>query len=219
MFIGHFAVGFASKRIAPKASLAPLLAAPLLADLLWPIFLLLGLERVEITGGGNPFLTLTFIAYPWSHSLVMGIAWGALFGAVYYLITRYQRGAWVIALAVISHWVLDVATHVPDMPLAPGSSLRVGLGLWHSVPATVAVESALFIAGVWLYARTTAPRDAMGRYGWWGLVALTVVAYLASLSGSTPPSVTAMAWTALIASLVTVVWAWWADRHRSAHAE
>ncbi|HJQ65841.1 MAG TPA: hypothetical protein VJ816_05675, partial [Gemmatimonadales bacterium] len=169
--------------------------------------------------GGNPFLTLTFIAYPWSHSLVMGVAWGALFGTVYSLITRYRRGAWVITLAVISHWVLDVATHLPDMPLAPGSSLRVGLGLWHSVPATVAVESALFIAGVWLYASVTTPRDAIGRYGWWGLVALTIVAYLASLSGSTPPSATAIAWTALIASLVTIVWAWWADRHRTARAK
>ena len=215
MFIGHFAVGFASKRIAPKASLAPLLVAPLLADLLWPVFLLLGIERVEITGGANPFLTLTFLSYPWSHSLVMGIAWGAAFGGAYYLMTRYQRGAWVIAVAVVSHWVLDVATHLPDMPLAPGSTARFGFELWRSVPGTVVVEATMFAAGVWVYTRATSPRDAIGRYGWWGLVVLTLAAYLGSLSGKTPPSVPALAWTALVASVITVALAWWADRHRT----
>src|SRR5262249_33528175 len=123
MFIGHFAVGFAAKRLAPNASLAPLLAAPLLADLLWPGCLLPGLERVQITPAtGNPFLTLTFIAYPWSHSLLMGVVWAALFGGVYYQLRRYRRGAWVVAAAVISHWVLDVVTHRRDMPIAPGGS-------------------------------------------------------------------------------------------------
>lgn len=217
MFIGHFAVGFASKRLAPRASLAPLLAAPLLADLLWPVFLLLGWERVQINPPGlNPFFTLTFISYPWSHSLVMGLVWSALFGGVYYLITRYRAGAWVIALAVLSHWVLDVATHVPDMPVSPGNTTLLGLGLWRSVPGTVAVEGIMFAAGVWLYATATKPRDAIGRYGWWGLVLLTVMAYIGNLSGSAPATATALAWTAIIASLVTVLWAWWADRHRMA---
>jgi hypothetical protein len=217
MFIGHFAVGFAAKRLAPKASLAPLLAAPLLADLLWPIFLLLGVEQVRINpAADNPFLTLTFISYPWSHSLAMGVVWGALFGGVYYGITNYRRGAWVIALGVMSHWVLDVATHVPDMPVSPWGSHVLGLGLWRSVPATVVVEAILFVAGVWLYTTATQARDAIGRYGWWGLVLLTAAAYLGNLSGSAPATVRALAWAAAIASLVTVVWAWWVDRHRMA---
>jgi len=215
MFIGHFALGFASKRLAPQASLAPLLVAPLLPDLLWPIFLLLGVERMAITGGDNPFLTLTFISYPWSHSLVMDIVWGILFGAAYYLVTRYRRGAWVVALGVVSHWVLDATTHLPDMPLIPGGAEFVGLALWRSVPGTVVVEAAMLTAGVWLYTRSTTPRDAVGRYAWWGLVALLVLTYVASLGGSTPPSVSALAWTALVASLVTLVWVWWADRHRT----
>lgn len=217
MFIGHFAIGFAAKRVAPRASLAPLLAAPLLADLLWPIFLLLGLERVQINPPGpNPFMTLTFLSYPWSHSLLMGVVWAGLFGGAYYLVTRYRTGAWVVALAVVSHWVLDVSTHVPDMPISPGSPTLLGLGLWRSVPGTVVVEAAMFAAGVWLYAAATKPTDAIGRYGWWGLVLLTVVAYIGSLKGSAPANVSALAWTAIIASLITVVWAWWADRHRVA---
>lgn len=219
MFIGHVAVGFAAKRIAPKASLAALLAAPLLADLLWPIGLLLGIERVQLNPPGtNPFLTLSFISYPWSHSLLMEGIWGAVFSGIYYAMTRYRTGAWVIALAVVSHWVLDVATHVPDMPLAPGDPTLVGLGLWRSVPATVAVESFMFVAGVWIFAAGTKPRDAVGRYGWWGLVLVTALAYLGNLTGTAPATVRALAWTAVVASLVTLVWAWWADRHRMVSA-
>lgn len=217
MFIGHFAVGFAAKRIAPKSSLVPLLAAPLLADLLWPVLLLLGVEQVQINPPGpNPFFRLTFLSYPWSHSLLMGVVWGGLFGAAYYLVTRYRTGAWVIALGVVSHWVLDVATHVPDMPLSPGSSAHLGFGLWRSVPATVAVEVVMFVVGIWLYTTATKPRDAIGRYAWWALVLLTAVAYLGNLQGSAPPTVTALAWVAIIGSAVTMALAWWADRHRIA---
>ncbi|HKE90501.1 MAG TPA: hypothetical protein VKB45_09195 [Gemmatimonadales bacterium] len=214
MFIGHFAVGFASKRVAPKSTLAVLLGAPLLADLLWPIFLLLGIERVEVTPSSNPFLNLTFVSYPWSHSLVMGMVWAALFAGAYYGLTRYRRGATMIAIGVVSHWVLDVITHRPDMPVSPWSARLLGFGLWESVPATVLVESLMFIAGIWIYTRCTSARDRVGRYAWWGLVAFTTLGYVVSLLPATPPSVTAIGWTALSLGMLTAVWAWWADRHR-----
>jgi hypothetical protein len=201
MFIGHFAIGFASKRIAPRASLATLLAAPLFLDLLWPICLLLGIEQVHIgEPGGNPFLTTTFTSYPWSHSLVMSLVWGALFGGTYYAVTRQKRVAWVLALAVVSHWVLDYVTHVPDLPVA-----------------TIVVELAMFVVGVWLYAAGTTARDGIGRYAWWALVVLSAASYVGSLFSPAPPSVTALAWTAIAGSAVTVWLAWWADRHRTAN--
>jgi hypothetical protein len=216
VFIGHFAVGFAAKRLAPKASLGPLLAAPLLADLLWPVFLLLGIEQVQINApGANPFMTLTFVSYPWSHSLLMGVVWATLFGGAYHLLTRYGRGALVIALAVVSHWVLDVVTHVPDLPLWPWSSPLVGLGLWNSVPGTAIVESLMFAAGVWVYSSGTTGRDRIGRLTWWGLVLFLIIGYVMNLRGVPPPTVTALAWTALVAGVVITLWAWWADRHRA----
>ena len=133
MFIGHYALGLAAKRLAPRTSLGTLFVAPTLADLLWPVFLLLGWERVSPSGVTNPFLTLTFDAYPISHSLLALIGWGALYALLYRARTGYGRGAIVVGLLVVSHWVLDFATHVPDMPLYPGGP-KVGLGLWHSVP-------------------------------------------------------------------------------------
>ena len=70
-------------------------------------------------------------------------------------------------MAVLSHWLLDFLTHRPDLPLWPDAT-RVGLGLWNSVPATLAMEIGLFVCGILLYARSTRARDAAGRCGcWW----------------------------------------------------
>jgi hypothetical protein len=214
MFLGHFAVGFASKRIAPESSLGVLLAASQFLDLLWPVFLLLGLERVEVRSSPNPLTVLNFSAYPWSHSLVMSVVWGALFACGYYLVTRYTRGAMVIGLAVVSHWVLDAASHLPDIPLSPWGYERVGLGLWRSVPATLIVELSLLAIGAGLYRRGTRARDRIGQYAWWGLLLLLVVSYLASLAGPPPPSVRAITWTGIAGAAVILGLAVWADRHR-----
>lgn len=212
MFIGHFAVGFAAKRAAPHVSLAVLFAAALLADLLWPLFLLFGLEHVLIDPGNTAFTPLDFVSYPWSHSLVMLIVWGLLFGLVYRLATR-RRALPILAALVVSHWVLDWITHRPDMPLYPRGPL-LGLGLWNSVGGTILVEGLLFVAGVAVYLRATSARDAIGRWAMAGFVAFLLLAYAADIPGSPPPSVTAIEAVALAGSGVLVVWAWWFDRHR-----
>jgi len=76
---------------------------------------------------------------------------------------RYVRGAMVIAFGVLSHWFLDFVTHRPDMPLCPGG-LKLGLGLWNSLPATVAVGAIMYALAIWLYLATTRPRDRTGSY-------------------------------------------------------
>src|SRR5436853_2662050 len=164
MFIGHYAVALAAKRVAPRTSLGTLFLAVQLADMLWPIFLLLGWEHAHFEAGPNPFLVLWLDSIPISHSLLTLIAWGALFAGLYHWRTGYARGALVVALAVVSHWVLDFATHRPDMPLYPGGP-KLGLGLWNSVAGTIVVEAAMFLVGLWMYLRATRARDAVGRYG------------------------------------------------------
>lgn len=214
MFIGHFAVAFAAKRAAPRASLGTTFVAAQLADLLWPVFLLLGWEQVRVTPNTNPFLKLDFTSYPWSHSLAMEIVWAVAFGALYFAVTRYARGAIVVALLVPSHWILDLIVHRPDLPLYPGASARYGLGLWNNPIATLVVEGIVFIVGVAVYARATRARDRAGRYGLRGLVAFLVILYVASLVSPPPPSVTALAWSALI-GWPLMLWPWWVDRHRT----
>lgn len=70
MFIGHFAVGFGAKRVAPSVSLGTLFLACQLLDLVWPLLVLLGIEVVEIAPGITAVTPLDFTFYPYSHSLV-----------------------------------------------------------------------------------------------------------------------------------------------------
>ena len=213
MFLGHYAVGFGSKRAAPKTSLGTLILAAQFLDLLWPILVLTGVEHLRLDPGNTAVTPLDFYDYPISHSLLTVLAWGVVFGLLYSAIQKYRRGGWVVAIGVVSHWVLDVLSHRPDMPLAPGLAPFIGFGLWYSVPATVIVEVALFAAGVYLYTGTTIAKDKTGRYAFWSLVAFLAVIYALNLTSPPPPSDRAVAWGALLAWLF-VPWGYWIDRHR-----
>ncbi|HSS79246.1 MAG TPA: hypothetical protein VLV54_21175 [Thermoanaerobaculia bacterium] len=214
MFIGHFALGLGAKRAAPAVSLGTLFLACQLADLLWPTLLLLGVEVVKVQPGDTAVTPLTFVSYPYSHSLVALLIWGIVFGAAYMLIRRSRLLAGVVLAAlVVSHWILDVLTHRPDMPVTIGGSARLGLDLWDSLPATVAIELLLFAVGVGVYARFTVARDRRGKFGFWGLVGFLAAVYIGNLFGPPPPSATAVAWGAQALWLL-VIWGYWVDRHR-----
>jgi hypothetical protein len=214
VFIGHFGVGFGAKAAAPKTSLGTLFLAAQFVDLLWPSLLLVGLEKVVIAPGITRVTPLDFTSYPISHSLVAALVWGTLFAAAYYLLRRYPKGAWICGAAVLSHWVLDALVHRPDLPLVPGCAVRIGLGLWNSLPATLIVELGIFAAGVWLYVRTTRALDRVGSVALWSLVGFLLIMYLGNLFGPPPPSATAIAWAGQ-AQWLLVIWAFWIDRHRA----
>lgn len=219
MFLGHFAVGFALKQVAPRTSLGILVAAPQLLDFLWPLFLLAGLEHVRIDPGNTAFTPLAFDSYPWSHSLVMAVVWAIAFGGAYWQWARPPRGSRVgvwLAAAVMSHWGLDWVTHRPDLPLTPWSPQRVGLGLWNSVAATIALEATMYGAALWVYARSAPSRRPAGRVHLWVFATVLSLIYAANLLGPPPPDEQSLAYVA--AGLwVFAVWAWWVDRAR-AHA-
>jgi len=212
MFIGHYAVGLIAKKLAPRTSLGALIAAPILLDLLWPIFLLLGWEHVSIVQNTNPFLRLQFDSYPISHGLVAVVGWATLFASLYFGFTRYASGAIVIWIGVVSHWLMDYVVHRPDLPLYSGSRL-FGLGLWNHVWATISIEVLLFVIGVWIYLRQTKAKDKIGDYALWAFIVLLLLAYAGVTFGPSPRSVKALA----IGTLVTwlfIPWAWWFDAHR-----
>ena len=213
MFIGHNAVAFAAKRAAPRASLGALMGAAMLLDLIWPIYLLTGVEHVSIHRGDTPFTSLQFIDYPWTHSVLMAAAWSVMAALVYWLFARYGRGALVVGLCVFSHWVLDWLTHRADLPLYPGGP-KVGLGLWYHPIATIGVESFLFAVGILIYRDVTKPRDRIGSIGMWAFIIVIAAMYVANASGAPPPNERFLAWFALGAWLVPL-WAWWFDRHRN----
>jgi hypothetical protein len=205
MFLGHVAVGFASKRLAPQVSLGWLVAAPLFLDLVWPVFLAVGIEQVRIDPGNTAFTPLDFVAYPYSHSLAMSLLWGAAFGSAYYSFRQELRASMVLCGAVASHWLLDWVSHRADLPLTPTGSGRYGLGLWQSVPATVAVEIALLALGLWIYLRSS----RIGLRLWVFLAALSLI-YVGNILGSPPPSVGALTVVAF-AQWLLPLWAGWAE--------
>lgn len=216
MFVGHFAVALAAKKTVPRVRLGTLVMAAQWLDLLWPIFLLLNLEQVTPAPGITRFSPLNFVSYPYSHSLAAVLGWAILFGGVFYLIRRDGRSALVLALLVISHWVLDWLTHRPDLPLYPGGS-KVGLGLWNSIAGTLIVELVLFAVGSAIYLSVTRAKDKIGSLSLWGFLLFLLVIYLASSFNPDVPPQSHIAWGAL-SMWIFVPWAYWIDRHRELRA-
>lgn len=214
MFVGHFGVAFGAKKFAPRTNLAVAVLASELIDVVWPVLVLLGIERVRIIPGLTPVTPLDFIHYPWTHSLLMVLVWGALFGCGYYAIRRDRKAAIVLCVVVVSHWFLDLLAHRPDLPLFPGSDSKYGLGLWSSRAATAVVELAIFFGGVAMYLRSTRARDRIGRYGLAAYVLFLAAMYALSIQGGAPPSVRVMAMSSEIGTIILLVWAGWVDRHR-----
>jgi hypothetical protein len=213
MFVGHLAVALGAKRAAPNVNLAWLMAGVTALDLIWPIFMITGVEHATIAPGATAFTPIVFDSYPWSHSLVMAAAWGLVLVAIARA-ARVQVSSGLLVALVASHWVLDFVTHAPDMPLWPGDSPRYGLTLWNSIPGTLIIEGAMWIAGIAVYMGVV--RQSGRRQGWpfWSFVALCTVMWVTSPFSPPPPSAEFLGWFGLIGWII-IPWTAWADRQRN----
>lgn len=137
MFAGHYGVSFAAKAADAKLPLWILFLAVQFLDVLWGIFVLVGLEKVRIVPGITATNPLDLHFMPYTHSLLAALVWSLAVGAVYARWRDDASGGLLIGLAVLSHWILDLLVHRPDLPLI-GNRFKVGLGLWnHGVIAFV----------------------------------------------------------------------------------
>jgi hypothetical protein len=224
MFIGHYGIAFALKKYAPKTSLAILFIAAQLADIVFFILVLLGIEHLRIIPGfteANPFDLYDF---PISHSLLGALAWSI----ATYLVVRFiplkslgdapyrQRAALVLSVGVFSHFILDFIVHTPDLLLVPGVDIRVGLGLWNSLIASTAVELAILLVGCWIYFHsTTSGAGPVSKYGMYAfMIVLAVITIVTPFM--TYPDVLTAAITAELMYVVLTLVAWWLDKKRQA---
>jgi membrane-bound metal-dependent hydrolase YbcI (DUF457 family) len=217
MFLGHFGLGFAGKRLAPRVSLGALFLAVQWADLVFWILCVLGIEHFRIDPGNTRMTPMDFYDYPFSHGLVALAIWGLLVGGTYGLVEKDRRGSIVLALGVLSHWVLDVLMHRPDMPVWPVRAInapRVGLTLWNHPALTVLLELLVYGAGILVYVRTTRAVDRTGSWTLWSLVLLLAALWAASVFGPPPPNERIVSLSGL-AMWLFIPWGYWIDRHRA----
>jgi len=217
MFIGHFGAGLAGKKVDSRPSLGTMFLAAQWVDLIWPILLLLGIERVQIDPGNTVMTPLNFTYYPYTHSLFSVIIWGILFGVIYYVFKKNLRGSLLLGGLVLSHWILDLLVHRPDLPLVPWSNAKVGLGLWDNMVISLLLELFIFGIGAYFYVRSTKPENRVGKLGMWSLLVFLLLVYLSNVFGSAPPSVNALAIVGL-SQWIIVFWGYWVDRNRTAAA-
>ncbi|HNS11903.1 MAG TPA: hypothetical protein PKM97_04765 [Bacteroidia bacterium] len=208
MFIGHFALGLSARKADKSPSLALIFIAVQFLDLIWPIFVLLGIESFQIEPGNTKMTPLNFTYYPYSHSLLMSIVWGIIFGLTYFVFTKNGRASILLFALVFSHWVLDFITHRPDLPLSPFSDVKVGLSLWNFPAIEIILEIGLFLLGTIWYYKSVKPRKKLA---FWSLISMFLVIHILNLLSPPPPGISAVAWSANLMWLF-VIWAWWIEK-------
>lgn len=212
MFIGHYGIGLAGKKPGPEISLGTLFLASQWLDLLWPLMLIFNLEHVSIVPGNTKMVPLDFDYYPFSHSLVFVLVWSFLFGGFYYMFRGSKRNSLILGLLVLSHWILDLFVHKPDLPLFPSGPME-GFGLWNFPVIAIPLESLIFAAGVYLYTINTKPKNKNGIYVFWSLITFLIIIHIINLLSPPPPNINSIAYASLALWLL-IPWAYWADRNR-----
>lgn len=150
MFVGHYAPSFGFRRAATVPLWVLFLAAQSV-DILWAALVLTDVEKLRLIPGFTATSPLALDYMPYSHSLAATLAWGLLLGGLGALVWS-SRGGVVIGACVIAHWFLDLLVHTPDLPLV-GNRWKVGFGLWNEPLLSFALEAALLLGAVALYAR------------------------------------------------------------------
>ncbi len=205
MFIGHWApaLAVASRRNPP--SLTTLFIAGQLVDWAFFALLLFGVENMRFSPGISVMNPMDLYHMPYTHSLLGSMAFAVAFGFLVWAISRDRIAGLLTGAVVLSHWLLDLLVHVPDLTLA-GSPPKLGFGLWNHPGLEMPLELGITFAALWLYAR--ARRPSALRVGVLALILLTLQAI--NWFGPVEPTVTSgTSLLALFAYGMATLAAWW----------
>lgn len=212
MFIGHWAPALAAAAVTKREPrLGTLFLAAQLVDWAFFALLLTGAERMRVVPGITTMNPMDLYHMPWTHSLLGSLAFASAFALIVWLATRDRGYALIASAVVVSHWLLDLLVHRPDLTLA-GSPPKLGLGLWNHPWIEIPLELGLVFGALALYlARTRGP----------ALTAIVLVLVLLALQavnwfGSEPEAVTpGTSYLAFFAYGLTTLIAWWLGKTRT----
>jgi hypothetical protein len=213
MFVGHYGVAFAARRVGERVPLWVWFVAVQWLDVVWSVLVLLGIEKLRIVPGFTEANALDLYYMPFTHGLPGSILLSLVLGAIVALLSSGNRATTclLVAAASFSHWILDLVVHVPDLPLYDNAA-KVGLGLWRHVGLSFPLELIVLGLGAWLYARTTTFASARGRYVFAAFVMLLAAVQVVANFGPPPGSARAMAVSALAFYGVLAGLAAWVER-------
>ena len=217
MFVGHYAASLALKKFEKRASLGVLFLAVQFVDILFFPFVLLGIERINIVENFTQSTHFELEYMPYTHGLAGSLLWAAAAYALFRWVIVKQRGvALVVALAVFSHWVLDLLVHTPDLPIWSDASMKLGFGLWNNAVATYVLEAALLLGGLWLYLKSTTASTRTGKYGMSVFIVFLLLVNITNIFGPLQTdSKVALSVSALAAYFLFAAIAFWLDGKRT----
>jgi hypothetical protein len=205
MFIGHWAPALVAATRPRSPGLTTLFIAAQLVD--WAFFglLLIGVEHMRVTPGISVMNPMDLYHMPYTHSLLGSAVFAGLFGGAIWLASKDRTAALLGSAVALSHWLLDLLVHVPDLTLT-GSPPKLGFGLWNYPAIEMPLELAITFGALWLYAR--AKRPAVSRVLVLGGVLLLLQAV--NWFGPVEPEVTAgTSLLAMFAYGLATLAAWW----------
>ncbi|MFZ5616357.1 MAG: metal-dependent hydrolase [Pseudomonadota bacterium] len=218
MFIGHYAPAAALKPLTPAAPLWHYFVAVQFLDYLWAIFILTGVEKAGVVPGFLEASDLDLYFMPYTHSLAAAALWSLVGALAYRLWINPRAGAAsavLIGLAIASHWLADLLVHTRDLALYPGSDVKLGLGLWSSLPISKGIELGFFLAGFVLYLSGTQAKGMIGRAAPFIVIAALIAVEIYSATGAPPGDIRVFAVLALVSYTAIAALAAWLDAVRT----
>ena len=158
MFIGHWAPALAVAATRKKPGLATLFIAAQLIDWAFFSFLLLGWEHMRFSPGFTVMNPMDLYDMPASHSLKGTLGFAMVFFGLVWLLTKDRTAGVYAAAVVVSHWLLDLLVHAPDLTIT-GSPPRLGLGLWNYPWIEMPLELGMTFGALWLYMKKRRPAE------------------------------------------------------------
>lgn len=205
MFVGHYGPSLGLRRVSGGVPLWVLFLAVQLVDILWAILVMTGIEKVRITPGFTASSPLDLYYMPYTHSLAASVAWAVIFGVLAGFVWG-RRGGAVVALCVISHWILDLPVHVADLPLW-GDTNKVGFGLWDRPVIAFALEAGILFLGTGVYAQ-----HARRKVPVWTFAAVMLAIQTTSFVTPPPAEPAQFAMMALFSYLAFAAAAWFVEK-------